>query len=516
MLRRSMQPYIVTPQPLHADGAPLLLLRRELLRRPDVQGRHVRHDSPSTRRCSRTSMPHPATARRARASTRAVPRRRRRRDVIDASQCIYEVPPGTSVRDLGLNVRVIYEPSARGARPRPSRGLHAPRPDEPEPLPTRARSLFRRRAQDQEHRREPHVPVQERLPAALREGQRRRRRSRPRRAPCTCSSTRTRSMVDYIGTKNTSSTSTDKSAALDDALALALGDPVFMTTQLAFRFVPTPGSECSRGRVRDARSSASRHSLTISTGDRSLLTHVHRQYAPDSDERARAQRRLSSTRCVTACSTPIDPATTRRHRVQPQGGRHRHQSHARPEPTHRTARAAAQRRPCKPPRRPASTRTSFSLRNALETPPATQARIDAATAFATASGAERLRSRGRRRGRSEHREAAGRAGHRRHRQLTRRLPLRQAEELHRPSGGHAHAQARRRLRAGHDPARLDVQRRRPRTADGWTIEGSHIRVCGASCTTIRAAIAQDQLLTAQRNQGNFALSGQVLVQLTVP
>jgi hypothetical protein len=434
-------------------------------------------------------------------------------DVVDAATCTYDVPTGTSLAEVGMNVRVIYEPyRVEVLDEDANEGFTLP---DPQGHPNRFRLA----------------------PSLCSGGQGPKIKSivASRTCPtknvyqplCATDATTTTlsptpslvymlvdqdtSMVDYVGTKNAGSTSTDKSGALDDALTLALGDPVFMTTQLAFRFVPTPGSECSAPGYATPDGGVTPF-VTVDKGV-TQLTQLIGDTLPTPTAGLSVNALFSATG-VYALQLPKDPKTN-----LPIAYNHE----AVLLVTNRTLDPSLPSS-CAGGGAPAAVAAAsaagwdtyvFSLRNALETPPATQTRIDAATAFATASGAKLTHAEG------------GASGD----PTTAKLQAAQGIGdfvsslggclYDKPNNFTDPAQGTLTLKpaGAFAPVTLPPDatcNATSTTADGWAIDGSHIRVCGAACTTIRTAIAQNQLLTAQRNQTSSSLPGQVLVQLTVP
>ena len=433
-------------------------------------------------------------------------------DVVDPATCTYDVPPGTSLAEVGMNVRVIYEPYRLEVLDQdPVEGFTLP---DPQNHPNRFRlapglcsgvpgpkikSIAASRTCPTKNVYQPLCATDATTTTLS-----------PTPSLVYMLVDQDTSMVDYVGTKNPASTSTDKSAALDDALSLALGDPVFMTTQLAFRFVPTPGSECSAAGYATPDSAVTPF-LTVDKGVTLLTQHIGDTLPTPTS--GLALNAMLSTAGVYGLQLPKDPNTN-----QPIVYNQKAVvlvTNRTLDPSDPTSCAGGGAPAAVQAASAAGWRTYvFSLRNALETPPATQTRIDAAAAFATASGAIVTHAEG------------GAAGD------SNTAKLQAAQGIgdfvsslggclyDKPNNFTDPSQGTLALRpVGFAPVTLPPDatcNATSTTANGWAIDGSHIRVCGAACTTIRSAIAQNQLLTAQRNQTSAALPGQVLVQLTVP
>lgn len=166
-------------------------------------------------------------------------------NVIDAATCTYEVPPGTSLLSQGMNVRVIYGgyrtevldldkdegfflPDASGHpnRFQLAKGLC----NGTDPKLPKIVSVVASTTCPSKNVYQP-LCVSDTKVTAL----------PPSPSALYLLMDQDSSMVDYVGTANAMSMSTDKTGGLDAVLALALGDPVFATTELAFRFVPDAG-----------------------------------------------------------------------------------------------------------------------------------------------------------------------------------------------------------------------------------------------------------------------------------
>ena len=415
--------------------------------------------------------------------------------VIDASQCIYEVPSGTSVLDRGVNVRAIYEHfRAEVLDLDPIEGFTIPDPTKP-------------------HRFQ--------LAPGLCSG------SGPKilnvAASTTCvsknafqplcakdSTTTTlapapsavyllvdqdSSMVDYLGP------TIDPSANLEVALGLALQDPVFMTTKVALARVPKPGAECTASNYSSATFAPFDAATTlqpllsapVATSGLSLdaLLAAGGAYGVNWGAPAASfNKRL----VVLATNRLLDPSDA---------------SNCAPANTAAAVKAA----------RLAGVDTYvFSLRNAFETNTVVQARIDAANAFATASGAVLFSAEGGAGSDPNAAKAAAAQG------LAQIVSSVGSCVYDKPASFTDPTTGTLSLKPGpFSPIALTFDSTcsnaaATTTANGWGIDqdGLHIRVCGAACTTIRDAIATNQLLDVQQNQSGPAQSNQVLVQLTVP
>ncbi len=432
-------------------------------------------------------------------------------DVVDAGTCTYDVPAGTSIANVGLNVRAIYEPyRVEVLDEDAAEGFTLP---DPQNHPNRFR-LAQGLCSGGQGPKIKSLAASRTCPT--------KNVYQPLCATDTTTTTlapapslvyllvdQDSSMVDYVGTKNPASTSTDKSGALDDALALALADPVFLTTELAFRFVPKAGQECTA--AYSVPDTSVQPFVTIDQGAASL-TAVIGSTLPIATAGLSLNALLSASG-VYGITLPNVPNTTTPVAYNKKLVALLTNRSLDPTDSLNCAGAGA----------PGAVQAAatagwatyvFSLRNAAETPPITQARINAATAFATASGAHVINAEG------------GAAGD----PTTSKLQAAQgASDLattlgaclyQKPNNFTDATTGKLTLRpAGFAPVTLQPDatcNATSTTADGWAIDGPFIRVCGAACSTIQSAIAQNQLATAQRNQTSPALAGQVLVQLTVP
>lgn len=165
--------------------------------------------------------------------------------VVDASQCVYEVPPGSSVRDVGMNVRAIYEghgvevldldadegfflPDAS----RPNRFQLAPGLCHPQ---MGARQIVNVNASRACASKNVFQPMCVLTPRAL----------SPSRSALYVLLDRESAMSEYVGA------SAQPGQALDAVLRVALGDPVFSaTTSVALKLVGDLGAPCASGSYR--------------------------------------------------------------------------------------------------------------------------------------------------------------------------------------------------------------------------------------------------------------------------
>ena len=159
------------PQPLRADGAEIRVLRRELLRRSDVQGRRVRGVRRRLGAAARLRLGAPLRQLERVLRRGHLPRRRGRREHHRRQAVHLRGPHGHERARRRLErARHLRKFPRRGARRRSRRRLHDPRLHEAEPLPARARPLLWQRPEDHERRGEPLVRVEERVPAFVHEG----------------------------------------------------------------------------------------------------------------------------------------------------------------------------------------------------------------------------------------------------------------------------------------------------------------------------------------------------------
>jgi hypothetical protein len=160
----------------------------------------------------------------------------------------------------------------------------------------------------------------------------------------------------------------------------------------------------------------------------------------------------------------------------------------------------------------------FSLRNAFESPVAVQARIDAAKAFATSTGATVFNAEGSASSDTNQAKLAAAQG------LAQIVSSVSSCVYDKPASFTDATKGTLSLKPGPFapiPLTLDTTctgASAASTANGWGFDqdGKHIRVCGAACKSIRDSITLNELLTVQQNQSGPAESNQVLVQLDVP
>lgn len=430
-------------------------------------------------------------------------------DVIDATNCIYEVPAGSSLASVGLNVRAIYEPyRAEVLDEDPVEGFTIPDASKPNRfqlapglcsggLGPKIKNLVASTTCTPKNAFQPLCAADATTTVLP-----------PTPSLVYLVVDQDQAMVDYIGTKNTGTLSADKTGALDDALGLVLSDPVFLTTDVGFRFVPDVGNECGSTTYGTPQKfdTALPSLATIDAAAQSLATFVG-QTLPVTTAGLPLNQLLSATG-VYGLNVPqatfnkkalafvtnrtLDPALA---------------SSCTPNGAAAAVHAATAA---------GWTTYLFSLRNAFEAPATTQARITAAQAFATASGAQLIAAEG---GASSDENQAkasaaqglaqvvGSLGGCLYDKPSNLVDPTTATLTLKPAGPFA-------------PMTLPLDATCPTstTANGWAIDpdGAHIRVCGAACTSIQTAIEENALVTAQRNQTAPAMPGQVLVELTVP
>ncbi len=428
--------------------------------------------------------------------------------IIDQAKCLYEVPSGSSLATLGMNVRAIYEPyRAEVLDQDPDEGFFIPDANKPAQfqlapglctggLGPQIKNIVASRTCVGKTQFQP---------------------------LCTADSTTTvlpptpsliylvvdrdASMVDFVGTKNPASTSVDKSSALDDLISVALADPVFLTTEIAFRFAPDAGAECTSTTYNKPDTVVPPLS-TIDAAVQPLVDYIG-MTLPVSTSGLALNQLLSATG-VYGLSIPstssfnhkalafvtnrsLDPALA---------------TSCTPNAAANAVKAAAL----------GGFQTYlFSLRNAFEAPATVQARIDASKAFATASGATLISAEGGASGDANAAKATAAQG------LAQVIGTLGGCLYDKPASLVDASKATLTLKpAGpFGPAVLALDATcsaTSTTANGWAIDpdGVHIRVCGAACTTIQSAIIENALLTAQANETAPTLPGQVLVELTVP
>jgi len=432
-------------------------------------------------------------------------------NVIDATSCIYEVPSGTSLASVGMNVRAIYEPyRAEVLDLDPVEGFTIPDASKPNQfklapglcaggLGPKIKNLVASTTCAAKNAFQPLCQADATttiLPPA------------PSLVYLVVD--QDQSMVDYVGTKNAASTSADKTGSLDDALALALADPVFLTTDIAFRFVPDAGSECTSTTYGTPQKfDAALPSLaTIDVAAQSLADFVG-QTLPTTTSGFPVNQLLSSggvyhiTLPTTASFNKKALAVVTNRSF---------------DPTLATA--------CSPNGAAAAVQAAtsqgwttylFSLRNAFEAPATTQARIDAAKAFATASGATLVAAEGGASGDEDQAKASAAEG------LAQVVASLGGCLYDKPSNLSTATGATLTLKPAGPFAPMTLPAdatctATSTTANGWAIDAdnAHIRVCGAACTSIQTAIEENALATAQRSQSGQVMPGQVLVELTTP
>lgn len=161
--------------------------------------------------------------------------------VVDANQCIYEVPPGSSLRDVGMNVRAIYE--GHGVEVLdldPVEGFTIPDPTKPNRFQLAAglchpmmggRQIVNVNASRTCASKNVYQPLCAGAPRAL----------APSRSALYVLLDHEASMGEYVGG------SASPGQALDAVLRVALGDPVFSsTTSVAIKLVGDQAAACTQ------------------------------------------------------------------------------------------------------------------------------------------------------------------------------------------------------------------------------------------------------------------------------
>jgi hypothetical protein len=416
--------------------------------------------------------------------------------VIDANQCIYEVPAGKSFRDIGMNVRVIYENfRAEVLDLDPVEGFTIPDSTKPNRFQL-ATGLCSGSG--------PKI-----MSVAASESCASKNAFQPL---CTKDSTTTTlaptpsavyllvdqdaSMVDYVGA------TVDPSANLGVALSLALQDPVFMTTKVSLRRVPDPGQECTSSTYGNGtfapydpqKTLLPLASPTVATSGLALDALLPGAYGSTWGNSTTGYNKRV---VILATNRTLDPNDTTNCGPAAAAG-----------PLAAVKTASTQ----------GIDTYVFSLRNAFESAAVVQARIDAATAFATASGATVFSAEG---GASSDPNAAKLAAAQGLAQIVSNVS---ACVYDKPASFTDPTTGTLSVKPGpFAPVALTLDTTcsnaaAATTANGWGIDqdGKHIRVCGAACTSIRDAITLNELLTVQQNMSGPAESNQVLVQLDVP
>ncbi len=420
--------------------------------------------------------------------------------VIDASQCIYEVPTGSSLKDVGMNVRVIYDryrvevldlDDTEGFKI-PDAANHPNRFQLAAGLcagtgPTKILSVAASRTCPSKNAFQP-----------LCAGDSATRTLAPAPSAIYLLVDQDLSMVDYLGP------TIDPTANLKVALGLALQDPVFMTTTLAVRRVPDPGTECTSTTYGNGKFTTFDPNATPNLLDPLLTGPVATTGLALDALLAPAgaygvnwggpPASFNKRAVVLATNRLLDPSDT---------------SNCGPGATAAAVKTASQ----------AGIDTyAFSLRNAFESQTAVQARIDAAKAFGAASGATVFSAEG---GASSDPNAAKLASAQGLAQIVSDVA---SCVYDKPQNFIDATKGTLTLKPGPFapvPLTADsscISSAASTTANGWGLDKDnlHIRVCGAACTTIRSAIETNQLLNAQRNASGNAESNQVLLQLNVP
>jgi hypothetical protein len=421
-------------------------------------------------------------------------------NIVDPTQCLYEVPSGLSLEHVGMNVRVIYSRyRAEVLDVDPVEGFTIPdptnHPNQFQLAPglcsgTGVNKILSVAASTTCVSKNAYQPL------------------------CASDSTTTtlapapsavyilvdqdNSMVDYLGP------TIDPTSNLDVALGLALQDPVFMTTTVAVRRVPDPGQECT---------STTYGNGTFATFDPTAMPSILAPLLmpPVATSGLALDALLAATGAygvnflapaatfnqraiVLATNRLLDPTAT---------------SNCGPVDAASAVKAASV----------AGIDTYiFSLRNAFEAPATVQTRITAATTFATASGATVFSAEGGTGSDPDSARVAAAQG------LAQIVSSVGACVYDKPSSFTDPTTGTLTLKPGPfgpitlTPDSTCSDAAATTTANGWGIDqdGLHLRVCGAACTTIQAAITDNEIINAQRNQTSPAYSNQILVQLQVP
>jgi hypothetical protein len=166
--------------------------------------------------------------------------------VIDEANCIYEVPPGSTAREIGMNVRVLYD----GFRDEildydAEEGFFLPDPGKPNRFQlapnvcaagkSGTRKIVNVNASRTCATKNVYQPLCATAPTPL----------VPTPSALYILMDQAPSMGEYLGAK---SGGPPPQTPIDDVLRVALADPVFSQTKVAFRFVPAPApNECNPG-----------------------------------------------------------------------------------------------------------------------------------------------------------------------------------------------------------------------------------------------------------------------------
>lgn len=160
--------------------------------------------------------------------------------VIDAAQCIYEVPPGSSVRDVGMNVRAIYQ--GHGVEVLdldPNEGFFLP--DETKPnrfqlAPGVCHPAMGGRQVVNVNASRACIAKNVYQPLCASSG----RALAPSSSALYVLMDHGSTMAEYVGASAT------PGQALDQVLKVALGDPVFSTTtKVGLKFIADLGQDCT-------------------------------------------------------------------------------------------------------------------------------------------------------------------------------------------------------------------------------------------------------------------------------
>lgn len=152
--------------------------------------------------------------------------------VIDAANCVYEVPPGSSLRDVGMNVRAVFEGGGVEVLDlSPEEGFSIPDASKPNrfqlatgvchPAPG-GRRVANVNASRSCASKNMYQPMCAKTGVHL----------RPAASALTILMDRDTAMSQYVGP------SASPTEAIDKVLSVALGDPVFSTTKVALKLVP--------------------------------------------------------------------------------------------------------------------------------------------------------------------------------------------------------------------------------------------------------------------------------------
>lgn len=423
-------------------------------------------------------------------------------DVVDAAACVYEVPLSMSPVAHGLNVRAIYD----GFRVEvldldKDEGFFLPdpanHPNRFQLAPSlchggaglRIRSLAASRACPSKNVYQPICAEDSKMITLS-----------PLPSAMYILTDLGSSMQDYVGPTSAKSAS----SALGQVLGLALADPVFMNTQLAFRFVPgSSGNECT---------------------DKTYATPINVTGAPfiDAASGIGPISKLIETTPVVATSTlglnaVLPQALAVQFPAKDGGGRTiTYNKKAIVLVTNRTLDPSTAAN-CPGDAAAAVTTAAqsgidtyvFSLRNAAE--PDQSARISAGNSFAAAAPRVHLID-----------ATGGSTGDATTSQLAAAngvgaVVSSLASCLYdKPADFTDATTGKLTLRSPVTPSGelpFDATCGTTPTANGWAIEGDHIRVCGQTCNLIGDAIKANAAVTAQRNQSGDALASQVRVVL---